>query len=164
MDPTRVHLFITHLPVFGLFLGFLAALYGILRRDNNVKIVALAIIVIAAAGAVIAFQTGESAEETVEHISGVSHDLVEEHEESAELAMLFVYALGLLSIVGLYLEVKQKRIAKTVSLIILFITALTFYFVSSTASLGGKIRHTEIQPGQAKHQVDEKPTAEESLD
>lgn len=153
MDPTRVHLFITHLPVFGLLLGFLAALYGILRRDNNVKIVALAIIIIAAAGAVIAFQTGEPAEETVENISGVSHDLVEEHEESAELTMLFVYALGVLSIVGLYLEIKQKRIAQRFSLIILFATALTFYFVSSTASLGGKIRHTEIQPGQARYEV-----------
>lgn len=144
MDPTRVHLFITHLPVFGLFLGFLALLYGAIRKDRQVKMVSLFIIIIATIGALIAFQTGEDAEETVEHIAGVTHDAIEEHEESAEITILFFYGLGVLSAIGLYLEMKIKKYASQVSLAILAFTALTFFFVAQTANLGGKIRHTEI--------------------
>lgn len=157
MDPTRVHLFITHLPVFGLFLGFLALLYGVFRREKHVRIIALFIIAVAAVGAVIAFQTGEAAEETVEHIAGVSHDAIEEHEESAELTILFIYGLGVLSIIGMYLEAKENRHALRLSLFLVLFTALTFYFVATTANLGGKIRHTEIvrdgtQPDAGGHE------------
>ena len=33
------------------------------------------------------FLTGEETEESVEHLAGVSHDLIEEHEELAEKAI-----------------------------------------------------------------------------
>lgn len=147
MDPTRVHLFITHLPVFGLFLGFLALAYGFIRNDRQVKIVSLSIVLIATIGAFIAFQTGEGAEETAEHIAGVSEDVIHEHEESAEFAILFFYGVGILSLVALYLETKSKRYARELSLAVLALTAVTFFIVARTATLGGKIRHTEIVDG-----------------
>jgi uncharacterized membrane protein len=147
MDSTRVHLFITHLPVFGLFLGFLALAYGLIRNDRQVKIVSLFIVLVATIGAFIAFQTGEGAEETAEHIAGVSEDAIHEHEESAEFAILFFYGVGILSLVALYLEAKAKRYAKELSLAVLAFSAVTFFIVARTANLGGKIRHTEIVDG-----------------
>lgn len=144
MDATRIHLFITHLPVFGLFLGFFALLYGILRKDRGVKIVSLAIVIVAIAGGLIAFQTGEPAEETVESISGITEDAIELHEESAELTNVFFIGLGILSLVALYFEVVNRRFAKQILWIVIAGTAVTFFFVARTASLGGKIRHTEI--------------------
>lgn len=145
MDAARIHLVITHLPVFGLFLGFFALLFGVLRADNGVKIVSLAIIIVSIAGGLIAFQTGEAAEDTVENIAGVSHDAVELHEESAELTNILAIGLGLLSVVGLYFEVNKKRFARQIVLIVLVFSALTFFFVARTALLGGKIRHTEME-------------------
>lgn len=135
---------ITHLPVFGLFLGFFALLYGIIGKNKGVKIVSLAIIVVAMAGGWIAFQTGESAEHAIENSVPVSHDAVEVHEESAELTNFFVIALGLLSLAALYGEVKDKRFAKSTLIAVLVLSVVSFYFVARTASLGGKIRHTEI--------------------
>lgn len=111
------------------------------------KDISLAIIIVAIAGGLIAFQTGEPAEETVENISGVTEDAIEIHEESAELTNVFFIGLGILSIVSLYAEVKGKRFAKDILLVVLAFSALTFYFVVRTASLGGKIRHTEISTG-----------------
>jgi hypothetical protein len=145
MDATHVHLAITHLPVFGVFLGFLALLYGTIRKEKQVKVVSLSIIIIASLGAIIAFRTGESAEETVEHISGITHEVVEEHEEAAELAIVFFYGLGLLSLIGLLLEARESKYANRVSLLVLCLAALAFYFVVQTAFLGGKIRHPEIR-------------------
>lgn len=144
MDATRIHLMITHLPLFGLFLGFFALLYGFFAKNRGVKIVSLAIIVVAIAGGWIAFQTGESAEHTVENIAGVSHDAVEVHEEAGELTNIFVSGLGLLSLVALYGEIRGKRFAKQVIIAVLVLSIVSFYFVARTASLGGKIRHTEI--------------------
>jgi uncharacterized membrane protein len=106
--------------------------------------VSIFIIIIATVGALTAFQTGESAEEAVEHIAGVTHDAIEEHEESAELTILFFYGLGILSVAGLYFEMKGRKYASQLSLIVLAFAALTFFFVARTANLGGKVRHTEI--------------------
>jgi uncharacterized membrane protein len=144
MDALRIHLMITHLPVFGLFLGFFALLYGFIRKDKGVRIVSLAIIVVAMVGGWIAFQTGESAEHSVENITGVSHDAVEVHEEAAELTNIFVIALGLVSLAALYGEVKEKRFARPTVMAVLILSVVSFYFIARTASLGGKIRHTEI--------------------
>ena len=144
MDATRIHLFITHLPVFGLFLGFIVLLYGIIKKERHVKIVSLTILLISIVGGLIAFQTGESAEETVENITGVLEDTIEQHEESAEITILFFYGLGVLSLSALYAEVKRKKYSKQLLIIVMAFTVVTFSFVAWTASLGGKIRHTEI--------------------
>jgi len=144
MDATRIHLFITHLPVFGLFLGFIVLLYGIIKKERHVKIVSLTILLTSIVGGLIAFQTGESAEETVENITGVLEDTIEQHEESAEITILFFYGLGVLSLSALYAEVKRKKYSKQLLIIVMAFTVVTFSFVAWTASLGGKIRHTEI--------------------
>jgi len=144
MDATRIHLVITHLPVFGLFLGFFALFYGFLVKNKGVNIVSLAIIVVAMAGGSIAFQTGESAENAVENIADVSHDAIEVHEESAELTNIFTIGLGLVALVALYGEAKGKGFAKKVIVAVLVLSVVSFYFVARTALLGGKIRHTEI--------------------
>ena len=151
MDATRIHLFITHLPVFGIFLGAMALVFGMIRKDPQVKIVSYAIIVISIVGGIIAFQTGEGAEHAVESIAGLDDDAIEKHEESAELSVWFIYSLGLLSLVAMYLEIKGKALAKQFSYIVLTICVVAFYFVANTASLGGRIRHDEIgkeQPAQ----------------
>jgi uncharacterized membrane protein len=148
MDATRIHLFITHLPVFGIFLGSLVLVFGLIRKDSQVKIVSYAIIVISIVGGIIAFETGEEAEHAVEGIAGLSDSAIEKHEESAELAVWLIYSLGLLSLLAMYFEVNAKALARQLSYIILVISVVTFYFVANTASLGGKIRHNEIGQDQ----------------
>jgi uncharacterized membrane protein len=144
MDATRIHLFITHLPVFGLFLGLIVLGYGFFRKDTQVKVVALALIFIAAVGGVIAFQTGEAAEETVENITSVSENTVEEHEEAAELTVILIYALAVLSLTSLYFELKRMKYSGQLLFIVMLVSMITFVAVARTALLGGKIRHTEI--------------------
>ena len=156
MDATRVHLFITHLPVFGLFLGFLVLVYGVIMDQRHVKIVSLVILLISIVGGIIAFRTGESAEETVENIAGVFEDTIEQHEESAEITIWFFYGLGILSISGLYVEMKGKNYSKQILIIVIAFTVVTFSFVAWTASLGGKIRHPEIDnPNTNQSQIQE---------
>jgi hypothetical protein len=67
--------------------------------------------------------------------------------------MLFFYGLGFLSCISLFIELKQKRYAKPLLFVILAVSVVTFLFVARTASLGGKIRHTELM-GETKNSVD----------
>ncbi|HET9486422.1 MAG TPA: hypothetical protein VFO54_03265 [Chryseosolibacter sp.] len=161
MDLTRVHLFITHLPVFGLFLGFMAVLYGIVVNSRQVKIVSLMIIITATVGAIIAFQTGEAAEETAEHLAGVLEDSIHEHEESAELAIGFFYGLGVISIIAFYLQVREVKFARELLFLVFAFSVVTFGLVVRTASLGGQIRHTEIT-GDKNLPATESPQADDS--
>jgi len=72
---------------------------------------------------------------------------IEQHEESAELTILFFYVLGILSLISLYLELKNKKYARQVLFLVMTLSILTFFLVVRTAALGGKIRHTEISAG-----------------
>jgi uncharacterized membrane protein len=144
MDATRIHLFITHLPVFGLFIGSLALAWALVIRNTQVKIVSLSIILVSIIGGLIAFQTGNLAEDVVEKISGISDEAIEEHEEAAEFAVIFFYGLALLSVAGLYFQWKENRYARPLIFVILAISIFTFFIVARVASLGGKIMHTEI--------------------
>src|SRR5688572_20865606 len=103
MNQTHIHLLITHLPIFGSILGGLVLAYGLWTKSYQTKIAAYILFVISSIGAAIGYITGEAAEETVEHIAGISENLVEQHEGSAVIALVSLIVLGIASIVGLFL-------------------------------------------------------------
>lgn len=144
MNQTHIHLLITHLPIFGSVLGGLVLAHGLWTNSNQTKIAAYNLFVISAIGAGIAYLTGEAAEETVENIQGVLEATIKQHEEFALFALISLIILGLTSIVGLFITLKNLPLTRTVAFIILFISLISFGLVARTGYLGGQIRHTEI--------------------
>lgn len=143
MDLTHLHLIITHLPIYGSILGLLALLYGMATGSNQVKTVAYLILLIACLGGIIAYSTGESAEDTVKNLQGIDKNNIEEHEEIAKFTLASIIALGLVSLTGIVLTVKQSVYARRISIVVLIISLITVGLASWTGYLGGKIRHTE---------------------
>jgi uncharacterized membrane protein len=143
MNPTHLHLAITHLPIFGTAIGLLVLLYGIYTGSYHTKMAAYAVLVVAAIGGIIAFSTGEAAEETVESLQGIVKRTVEEHEEFAETALIAIIASGVASLTGAYITWKQSKFAKAIAVIVLIISLICLAVVSWTGYLGGQIRHTE---------------------
>ena len=159
MNSTHLHLVINHLAIIGSILGSLVLIYGILVKSTETQIAAYGLFIIAAIGALIAFRTGETAEEAVEHISGVSESIIERHENSADLALAGLLALGLASLSALYLTMKKSRWITAVAWITLFVAVVSSVLVARTGYLGGQIRHSEIT-----HLLQsEKPLATSSL-
>lgn len=144
MNQTHIHLLITHLPIFGSVLGGLVLAHGLWTNSNQTKIAAYNLFVISAIGAGIAYLTGEAAEETVENIQGVLEATIKQHEEFALFALISLIILGLTSIVGLFITLKNLPLTRTVAFIILFISLISFGLVARTGYLGGQIRHSEI--------------------
>lgn len=144
MNATHLHLIITHLPIYGSILGTLVLIIGMMTNSRETRMAAYVVLLISAVGGFIAFNTGEPAEDTVEKIAGVSKDLIEEHEEFAESALIALIGMAVMSAGGLLFARKNTRFAKTVSIIALIVSLVTVGMVSWTGYLGGKIRHTEV--------------------
>jgi DNA-binding response OmpR family regulator len=97
--------------------------------------------------AVPVFLTGEPAEEMVEGLPGVSEALIGAHEEAAELAIWVMEALGVLSLLALFINFKTERTTNAVMGITFALSLVTFGLMARTGYLGGQIRHTEIRSG-----------------
>ena len=144
MNQVHVHLVITHLPIFGSLLGAFVLAYGLWTSSNTTKMAAYYLLVISAIGAGIAYFTGEGAEESVEDLPGVVEKLIKEHEDFALFALISLLVLGAAALLALYLTYKKSSASKTVAVVTLLISLISFGLVARTGYLGGKIRHTEL--------------------
>ena len=151
MDQTHLHLLITHLPIFGSLLGTFVLAYAIWKKSDTTILAAYYMLVISAIGAVIAYLTGEGAEETVENIQGVSETVIEQHADFAVYALIGLSIVGVFSLIGIYLIHAKSAFAKTIAIVILFLAVISFGLVARTGYLGGQIRHTEIASGAVQN-------------
>jgi len=144
MDFTHLHLIITHLPIFGILLGILVLIYGLYTNSSQTLFASYLVFSVVCLGGLIAYVTGESAEETVEHIRGISQSLVESHEESAELSIIGFGILGIISFLVLFFANKLMAFNRKIAIVILVLSIICFALAARTGYLGGQIRHTEV--------------------
>jgi uncharacterized membrane protein len=144
MNQTHIHLLITHLPIIGTALGALVLIHGIWTKSNSTLMAAYNLLVISAIGAGIAYATGESAEETVEHLQGISKNVIEEHAESALTSLIALIVVGVIAMAGLFVTLKNTSLVRPWALLALTASLIGFGLIARTGYLGGQIRHTEI--------------------
>jgi len=154
MDATHLHLVLTHFPIIGTLLGVGILGYGQFSKNDDIKKVALVTFVLMAILTIPVFLTGEDAEETVEHIAGVSEQLIKNHEELAEKAIWLMGLLGVLALVSLFAIIKKLSFAKTLVLVTLITSVVTFGLFAQVGNLGGVIRHSEIRTDSSNNQVE----------
>ncbi|TAE82776.1 MAG: hypothetical protein EAY81_08945 [Bacteroidetes bacterium] len=153
MNQTHIHLLITHLPIIGSILGALVLIHAIGDKSNQTKIAAYYVFILSAIGAVIAYLTGEGAEESVEHLQGVMETTIKTHEEFALFAFISLIVLGVASILALVVTFRKSILIRTVAFVVLFISLISFGLVARTGYLGGQIRHTEVNAVQSTHPI-----------
>ncbi len=145
MDATHLHLALTHFPIIGTIIGVSVLAYGQYANNEPIKKVALVIFILMALMTIPVFLTGEEAEETVEHLSGISENLIEEHEELAEKAIWLMGLLGAFSLISFYAIIKKMSFAKTTTIVTLVLSLATAGLFAVVGNLGGQIRHSEIR-------------------
>lgn len=146
MTWAHLHLVLNHVPVVGLPIALLLLAVALLRRSTELAKTSLALLALVAAVTIVVQLTGESAEELVEHLPGVSESLVEHHEEAALMATIGMSVLGLVALVVLVRFRAAATIPSWIGGGILLLGILVGGFMGWTANLGGQIRHTEIRP------------------
>lgn len=145
MNDAHLHMVVNHFPIIGTILGLGILITGLILKNNSVKSTAYVLFVVAAVFALFSMGTGEGAEELVEDMPSIGKEIIHEHEEMAEKLALVLYALGVVSLAGLYLNYKKHAKANLVSFIAVIIAIVGVFFATETGTTGGEIRHTEIR-------------------
>lgn len=145
MNNAHFHLVVNHLAIVGILIGTLVLVAGLFLKKSEVKLTALGVFIFSAITSIIAFYTGEGAEEVVENISGISETLIHTHEEYAESFFTLTLVLGALSPIGFVAELKKFKYANYLAILILLIAIADGVLAKYVGTSGGEIRHSEIR-------------------
>lgn len=144
MDGLQLHLLTNHLPIIGTMAALLVVIIGMLRKSDGAISAGLIIYVLMAVAVVPAYLSGEEAEERVEEIAGVSHDIIHEHEEMAELSLWLTSLSGLMAVGALVARAKQSALAPKVAIAFVALAVIAFGQAARTGHEGGKIRRPDL--------------------
>jgi uncharacterized membrane protein len=155
MTTAHFHLLVNHLPLFGSMLAALVLAHGLWTKSVQTKIAAYNLLILSSLGAVVAYLTGESAEEAVENLQGISESAIERHEDASVIALVALIILGVLAILGLIFTMRQSRFTRRIAITVLLMSLLSFGIMAWTGYLGGQIRHTEFGTASVAHEDDD---------
>ena len=136
-----LHLLSNHFPILGSLFGILLLVIALLKSNLKTTLSAYIILLMSGIGGIVAYFTGEPAEESIEHVKGISHKLIHVHEEMAENSLFFIFLLTAAAIIGLWAERAKWESAKKIEMATLVIGIVAFILFAFTGYLGGHIRH-----------------------
>jgi uncharacterized membrane protein len=147
MNDAHIHLLVNHLPIILPMIAIIARISAFFFKSDALKQFALILLIISGVFSFMAMQSGERAEEMIEHTAFFSETYVHEHEEAAEVYAIFSYVIAAFAAIALWAEITKKKFALILTEITLGLCIVSMYFAQKTGSTGGEIRHEEIRPG-----------------
>jgi len=161
MSVAHLHLLLNHVPVIGVVGIVLLLAIALLRGSNEIAKLSLGLLILIGVVAVVVYLTGESAEELVEGIPGISESILGRHEDLAKVATIATGALGLLALSAL-IRFRRDQLPRWVTGSVLVASLGVSGVMGVVANTGGQIRHSEIRPGAvAAGEQDEDATSGE---
>ena len=144
MNGAHLHLILSHIPIVGSGFTVLLIIFSLVLKSKETKRTALWFSVITGFAALAAYLTGDSAEEIVKAIPGITEAVVEPHEELALYYLLSLLLIGAIALAGLFLSRASATVLQKFTVIVLILNIMVMFLAYKTGVSGGKIRHTEI--------------------
>jgi len=145
MSWTHLHLLLNHVPVLGTIFGLLLLGVAMIIKSAELKKASLGIFIITALATIPVYLTGNSAEDTVEHLPAVAESIIDQHQEWALISLVTVGVLGLFATGGLLVARRLRAFPTWIVTTTLIFSLVVGGLMAWTANLGGQIRHTEIR-------------------
>jgi uncharacterized membrane protein len=149
MNAAHLHIILNHIPVVGVPIALGVLIYGLLRRSEEVKRVALLSFIVIAAITIPTYLAGRAAEDMVEHLPGVNDDTIDVHKAAATIGLISTSILGLISAGALASSLIAGRVILPLMALVLITAIGVSGWLGRVANLGGKIRHPELSAGAA---------------
>lgn len=146
MSGVHLHLLINHAPILGAFFALALLASSFFFAPEVLRRAALVVLIGAAAAGAAAYYSGEPAEDAIRGFPGVQRELIHEHEEIAESAMIAAAVLGAMAL-GVLVRWRRAPIPVGVASTVLVATLAVSGLMAYTGLLGGRIRHTEVRAG-----------------
>lgn len=153
MNAVHIHLLSNHVPIIGAFFGALVLIYGLIRKNPTTLAAAYVVFIVSAAVGLVAYFTGEGAEEAVENIADVSKPIIHAHEDVAKFFLIAYIILAIVSVIAFIKAKNHFDQVKKLATIVLVISIVTLGIGAYTGLLGGQIRHSEVRPANAQTQA-----------
>ena len=158
METAYLHLVTNHIPIIGVPFAIALLLLGLWKGSDDLKSAAFLAFVALGILTIVVYLLGQSGEDFVEDLAGVSHDTIEDHEGAATFGLISVLITALPAAFGLVRYRWMRRPAdddvvssfpRWVVLLTLVLAVGSAAVLGYTGRLGGKIRHTEFHGGTA---------------
>jgi uncharacterized membrane protein len=143
-DLVHLHLLLNHFPTVGMIVGFGVFILALLKKSEDLKRGGLAVLFAIALLSLPTYMTGYSAQKSVKGMPGISQGVIDLHQRSALMALIFMEATGVVAWYGLWYSRRRTRSAAGNTAAVLLLGALTIGLMSSAANVGGEIHHPEI--------------------
>ena len=145
VNSAHLHLLTNHFPVIGTILVILVIAYGVIRKNNEVIRAALLLTIVVSLVTIVAYTSGEGAEDIVEGMDGVNEEYIHEHEDAALYAFYVMEFIGVVGLAGIVLFRKAEKFPTWFVAVFVLLLLLNVGIMARTANLGGKIHHPEIE-------------------
>jgi hypothetical protein len=137
---------INPLPVYGLAIGLIGLIVGLVLRSREARTGALVLILIAAASAWPTFHYGQQGYDRVKGMSDSEGEKwLDEHMHRAEQLIYVFYALGVVALVSIGAEWKRPKAALALAITTLLLATVVLGIGGYIAYAGGHIRHKEFR-------------------
>ena len=154
-DVAHVHFWLNHFPTIGFLVGLGLYVAALISRSGDLKRASLVIFLGIALLSIPTYVTGNAAQEALCMTPSdtpcpepaISRAVIQAHEGAALVAMVFMELTGALAWLGLWQFRRTSRVAGWNAAAILLIAIVTFGLMTRASSIGGEIRHPEVQSG-----------------
>ena len=143
-DLVHLHLLLNHFPTVGMIVGFAVFLLALAKKSEDLKCGGLAVLFVIALLSLPTYMTGYSAQKSVKVMPGVSQGVIDLHQRSALMALMFMEATGVAAWYGLWYSRGRRPAGAGNTAVVLLLAAVTIGLMASAANVGGEIRHPEI--------------------
>jgi uncharacterized membrane protein len=146
MNAAQLHLIFTHLPIVGLGFVILINLISLFYyKSQDFYKLTLWLYVVLGVFALLAYITGDGAEEIMKTYPGITEDIIEPHENLALIFFICLMITSAVAIAGLYYTKTKENLLKRFTIYLLIAGIFLSLVAIGTGTTGGNIRHTEIK-------------------
>jgi uncharacterized membrane protein len=145
MNLAHVHIVLNHVPSLGSIAGLLLLAAGIYKKDEAIKQFAYGVLVLITMAVLPTFVTGAEAQRIVDKNPSYSAGMVQMHQNAAMITLLTMTAAGMFAWFGLWEYRRHSKSGSLTTMATLISTMAAVACVLVTASIGGKISHSEIR-------------------
>ena len=145
----HVHLLLNHFPILGVTFGLLMLVAALILRSADLRRASLAIFILTAAAAGLAYFTGEESEEALQGVAGFTQATILRHDDAAWYSLMMSIVLGVVALAGLWRFRAPAAPPRWFTATALTLAIATSGLMVWTGWIGGQIRHLELSGAPA---------------
>jgi hypothetical protein len=157
-QPEYIHVLLNPLPVYGLLMGWLGLVIGLVLRSRRAQIATLSLVMLSSISAWPVYEFGEQGYDRVLSMTDEAGEAwLDEHVHRAENLIWVFYALAALSAFAIAAPIKWPKSSMPLVVAVILLGAVTLGSGTYIAYAGGRVRHREFRnetppPKRSEHE------------